>query len=141
MEADVIICQEEFNCSTKKLWQAITKVEEMRQWFFDNIPAFKAELGFETSFMVDAGERKFMHVWKIVDVKEEELIKYQWTYDGFDGVGYVTFELNEMAGRTRLILTNEGLETFRPKVPEFTRENCENGWRYFIKERLKSYIA
>ncbi len=141
MKSKAIIVEQSFDCSPSRLWQAITKVEEMRQWFFSNIPDFRAELGFETQFMVDAGERQFMHLWKIIEVRPEQLIKYQWRYKDYEGTGIVTFEIDQKKGQTMLTLTNEGLESFQPKVPEFTRENCEGGWNYFINDRLKSYIA
>lgn len=136
-----ITTEQLFSCSTTRLWRAITNVKEMRQWFFDNIPDFKAEVGFETHFLVDAGERQFIHVWKILDVKKEKLIKYHWSYKGYEGAGIVTFLIESKNKQTLLKLTNEGLESFRPKVPEFTRENCLQGWQYFINNRLKNYLA
>jgi uncharacterized protein YndB with AHSA1/START domain len=140
MTSQAIIIQQEFNCSALRLWRAITDVKEMRLWFFENIPEFNASAGFETNFLVDAGERQFMHVWRIIDVKEQVRIKYQWTYENYEGVGYVTFMITEENGLTKLTLTSEGLDSFKPQVPEFTRESCTLGWKYFINERLKSYI-
>ncbi|WP_430814133.1 SRPBCC family protein [Carboxylicivirga sp. RSCT41] len=136
-----IIIQAYLPASLEQTWHAITDVDEMRQWFFDNIPAFEAKAGFETRFLVDAGERQFMHVWHILEVKEQQLIKYRWTYEGYKGVGYVTFRLSKVDDMTLLLLTSEGLDSFKPQVPEFTRESCTLGWKYFINERLKSYIA
>jgi len=136
-----IICEQEFDSTVLRLWRAITDVEEMRQWFFDSIPDFKAEVGFETRFMVDAGERQFMHEWKIIEVQYLKLIKYQWTYEDYNGIGFVTFQISVDNERIMLKVISEGLDTFRPKVPEFSRENCQGGWDYFIKERLKCYLA
>ncbi|MCU4155991.1 SRPBCC domain-containing protein [Carboxylicivirga sp. A043] len=141
MPKNPIIIEQTFNCAAPRLWQAITHVDEMRQWFFDNIPNFRAEIGFETRFMVDAGERQFMHVWKIVDVKEEALIKYQWIYEGYEGIGFVTFKITDGDGVSLLTVISEGLDSYKPQVLEFTRESCALGWKYFINERLKSYIA
>ena len=140
MANKAIVCEQSFNVSAKRLWQAITNVNEMRQWYFENIPDFRAEKGFETQFMVDAGERQFMHLWKIIEVEKERLIKYDWRYQGYEGTGFVSFELIENAEATILKLTNEGLENFKPKVPEFNRESCIGGWNYFIKDRLKAYL-
>ena len=39
----------------------------MIKWFFDNIPEFKPEVGFETQFNVNTGERDFHHVWTITE--------------------------------------------------------------------------
>lgn len=40
----------------------------MKQWFFENIPAFQPEIGFEIRFNVNSGEINFLHVWNITDV-------------------------------------------------------------------------
>lgn len=47
-----VIVEHNFNTTIEQLWDTITKPEKMRQWFFDNIPDFKAEVGFETQFPV-----------------------------------------------------------------------------------------
>jgi uncharacterized protein YndB with AHSA1/START domain len=139
-ESEPVIVQEKFNIYLDKLWNAITRPEEMKQWFFENIPTFKAEVGFETSFRVHSEGRHFNHVWKILEVVPYKKIKYHWSYSEYAGVGYVTFELYERNGQTILCVINEGLETFPKDIPEFTRESCQGGWDYFIKNRLKSYI-
>ncbi|TRX72458.1 SRPBCC domain-containing protein [Carboxylicivirga sp. M1479] len=141
MKVEAIITQQIFNCSSARIWEAITKVDEMRQWFFNNIPDFKAEPGFETQFMVDAGERQFMHLWRIIEVEKLKLIKYHWSYEDYTGVGFVTFKIEEKETYTTLIVISEGMGSFEPKVPEFSRESCQGGWNYFIKEQLKSYLA
>ena len=40
----------------------------MRQWYFENIPAFKAEVGFETQFEIHNQGRIFPHRWKVTKV-------------------------------------------------------------------------
>ncbi len=40
---DPIIVEQFFNRSIESVWKAITEVEQMRQWFFENIPEFKRE--------------------------------------------------------------------------------------------------
>ncbi len=136
-----IIVEQTFSSSKEELWKAITEVGQMRKWFFENIPAFKAEVGFQTSFNVQAGERNFSHRWTILNVIPQEKIVYDWKYDGYEGEGKVTFELEETEGETLLRLMAEGIETFPQEIPEFSRESCQGGWNYFIKEQLKSYLG
>lgn len=69
---DPIIVEEIFKCSRTTLWKAITEVDQMRQWFFEEIPAFEARVGFETSFPVQAPSMVFTHVWKIIEVEDEK---------------------------------------------------------------------
>ncbi|MBL4887182.1 MAG: SRPBCC domain-containing protein, partial [Flavobacteriaceae bacterium] len=47
-----IIAEQILNAPIGRVWKAITQVDQMHQWFFDNIPSFKAEVGFETQFNV-----------------------------------------------------------------------------------------
>ncbi len=135
-----IIVELHLEASRQLLWAVITEHRHMVQWFFPNIPEFKAEEGFITSFDVKAGERTFHHQWKILEVKPEEKILYHWSYGGYDGKSTVCFELLDHIGKTTLRLTHSGLHTFPMDVPEFSRQSCRSGWEYFLGERLKKYI-
>lgn len=135
-----IIVEQHFNQNSVTVWNAITQLNQMKQWFFENIPSFKAEVGFETQFNVQAPSRDFLHQWKIIEVIPFKKIVYNWKFDKILGEGTVTFELFEENHQTKLILTNEGLENFPQEYPEFTRESCIGGWNYFINQRLKEYL-
>lgn len=135
-----IVVEQTFKVSTQELWAAITQLKQMRLWFFENIPAFAPQVGFETQFSVKSEERSFLHMWKILEVSSPSKIVYSWKYKEYPGEGIVTFELVEEEDGSKLILTNEGLHTFPQDVPEFKRESCLGGWNYFIRERLKDYL-
>ncbi|MHC1703259.1 MAG: SRPBCC domain-containing protein [Tenuifilaceae bacterium] len=135
-----IVVELTFSSSISQVWSAITRLEEMRQWFFNNIPAFEPVVGFETDFSVQSESRNFHHLWRIIEVESNKKIKYHWSYKGYKGEGFVTFELFEVKEQTLLRLTNEGLETFPKDIPEFKRESCQAGWEFFIKQNLKTYL-
>ncbi len=124
-----------------ELWEAITRLGSMRQWFFEDIPAFEPRVGFKTQFSVVANGKNFEHCWEILEVEAPYKIKYHWSYTEYPGVGYVTFELKDDGGWTKLILQNEGLESFPEDMPEFSRESCQAGWEYFIQGRLKIFLS
>jgi uncharacterized protein YndB with AHSA1/START domain len=138
-EPPVIISQN-FTQSTETVWKAITDVVEMRQWFFDNIPDFKAEVGFQTQFNVKAPSRDFMHLWTITEVIPQQKLVYNWKYEDLAGDSYVTFELEEIDNKTNLTVTATVTEDFSDEIPEFTRESCLGGWTYFIKQQLVSFL-
>ena len=71
-----IIVEQTFKTSTKTIWNAITKVDLMRQWFFNNIEDFKPEVGFKTQFNVQSEERNFLHLWEIIEVDPFKKIVY-----------------------------------------------------------------
>ena len=135
-----IIVEAVFENSLESVWSAITELEKMREWFFENIPRFKPEVGFEVEFDVDAGERSFLHQWKITKVTAKRLIEFNWKYGGYPGDSYVSFRLEQANGPTKLPLTHTTTEDFPEDIPEFKRESGVAGWQYFIKDRLKEYL-
>lgn len=135
-----IIVEQDFKSTVLRLWRSITVLDEMRQWYFKSIPAFEAAVGFSTQFMVDAGDRSFMHNWEVLEVKEFSRIVYSWNYIGFEGDAMVEFEIDEFALGSRLKLTFSVLSDFTADIPEFKKESCLAGWQYFIHENLKSYL-
>lgn len=140
-ENQPIVVEQDFDVSPDLLWQAITQHSQMVQWFFDNIPAFEPEVGFQTQFAVSTGEREFHHLWTITEAIPGRKIVYDWRYQDLPGVGKVTFEVFPTDNGSRLRVTNEGLETFPQDVPEFARESCVGGWQYFIQGNLQKHLA
>ncbi len=139
MANNPIIVEQTCNASVDKVWHAITNPSQMRQWFFEEIKDFKPEVGFETRFTVMNAGKIYLHLWKILDVNPGKSIKYDWRYAGYPGQGFVTFELIPRKDSTKLRITNEGLETFPRDNPDFSRESCTAGWKYFI-QRLKEFM-
>ncbi len=137
---DPIIVEQFFNRSIESVWKAITEVDQMRQWFFENIPKFKPEVGFETQFNVQSQDRNFLHMWKVTEVVPLRLIRYNWKYEGYPGNSYVVFELFKENNLIKLRLTAQVLEDFPQDIPEFKRESCIEGWTYFIKKSLKEFL-
>lgn len=130
-----------FPCNLKNLWSALTAKEEMVQWFFDNIPEFKAEVDFSTEFPVKSENRIFTHCWKVIEANPMRKIKYQWYYKEYEGNATVCFEIEKQNKGCQLIFTMNILEDFTPNVDEFKRESCKAGWDYFLGDRLQQYIT
>lgn len=139
--SDPIVVQQFLNASSQKVWKAITEVEQMRQWYFPNIPDFRTEIGFETRFLVQNEGRNFTHIWKIKEVVPHNLIGYSWNFEEYAGEGYSNFELTEKNGKTALTLTSFVVKEFPADVPEFKRESGQEGWDYLIKQSLPNYLA
>lgn len=135
-----IIVEQSFNTSIDDAWGALTDPDRMRQWFFGNIPDFRPEVGFETTFEVQNEGRVFPHRWKVTAVVPGQSITYTWKYDNYAGDGAVTFELFEERNSVKLRLTLNIYEDFQEDIPEFTRESCIGGWDYFLGQRLKAYL-
>lgn len=136
-----IIVEQKFEVPVQKVWDAITIHDQMIKWFFENIPDFKPETGFEVVFDVHSESRVFSHRWKVTEVIPNKRIMYTWRYELYKGDSFVTFELFETGNQTLLRLTSTITEDFDDHIPEFLRESCMAGWEYFIKERLHSYLS
>lgn len=137
-----VIVEEHINASVESVWNAITDLETMKLWYFENIDQFKPEVGAKSKFEVNTGERVFTHLWEITEVHPLKLIAYNWRYAEYPGDSVVTFQLwdEDGVGVTKLRLTAKFIDDFPAEIPEFKRESCEAGWRYFIQQRLKNFL-
>ena len=136
--AEALIMERIFNAPVARVWQALTDVDQMRQWYFD-LKEFKPQVGFEFEFIVEHEGNSYHHLCRVTDVVPEKKIAYTWRYKGEPGDSLVTFELFPEHDRTRLKLTHAGIETF-PKTPAYARNNFEAGWTAIIGSELKQFV-
>jgi uncharacterized protein YndB with AHSA1/START domain len=139
MDKNPIIIERTFNVPASNVWQAITDPGKMKQWYFD-IPGFKAEPGCEFQFLAGTEDQKWLHLCKVTEVIPLQKLTYTWRYDGHPGNSFVTFELIPDGAATKVKLTHKDLETF-PPLPEFKKENFEEGWKSIICNSLKEFLT
>ncbi len=137
---DPIIVEQTFDAAIATVWNAITDIVQMRQWYFENIPSFKPEIGFKTQFHVASQGRNFVHLWEVTEVEPMTKITYNWKYEGYPGDSFVVFELLKQNNLTKLRLTHQVQESFPEDIPEFTRESGIEGWTLFIRKSLKEFL-
>ena len=135
-----VIVEQTYDTSIDAVWSSITEIDQMRQWYFENIPSFKPEVGFETRFNVQSQDRNFLHMWKVTEVVPLKKIKYKWKFKDYPGDSFVVFELLKQNDMTKLKLTYKVLEDFSEDIPEFRRESGVEGWTFFIRKRLKEFL-
>ena len=135
-----ISIKQEINASIDKVWKAITDKNQMIKWYFENIPDFKPTVGFETRFNIHHNGKDYLHIWKVTDVIPIQKIVYNWKYEGYTGDSFVIWELNTEDNKTILKFSHHGQSSFPQDNPDFKRENCTQGWIYFIQERLKHFL-
>ena len=135
---DVVVLERTFNAPIARVWQALTDVDQMREWYF-NLKEFKPEVGFEFGFVVEHEGNTYDHRCRITEIIPQKKIAYTWRYHGREGDSLVTIELVAQGDKTRLKLTHEGLDTF-PKSAAFARENFEKGWTAIIGTELKQFV-
>lgn len=135
-----IVVEHTYNAPVEAVWRSLTEIDRMRQWYFDNIPSFRPEVGFETQFNVHHEGRDFLHMWKVTEVEPLKKIAYDWKFESYPGDSLVVFELSDHDGSTKLRLTVHVLEDFPDDIPEFRRESCIAGWEYFVGQSLKQFL-
>ena len=135
---EAVVVERTFKAPVAQVWNALTDVEQMRQWYFD-LKEFKPEVGFEFEFTVDHEGVTYHHLCRITDVVPEKRIAYTWRYKDEPGDSLVTFELFNEGKNTRLKLTHTGIDTF-PKTPAYARKNFETGWTAIIGSELKQFV-
>ncbi|TDS18943.1 uncharacterized protein YndB with AHSA1/START domain [Maribacter caenipelagi] len=140
-ENEPIIVTQLFNASMEQVWEALTDVNQMRQWYFDAIPDFKPEVSFKTRFLITNEGRNFTHNWVITEVDIPTKISYRWTFDEYPGESISTFELSKKEHQTLLTVTSKIIKDFPTDIPEFKRESGVAGWEYLIKESLVKFLA
>ena len=129
-----------YSCSKEKLWAAVTELNQMRQWYFQQIPSYQAEVGFTTSFLIEHEGRRFTHIWEITRVEPMEFIETKWTFDEYPGSSLSLFTIVVNDESATLTVKDTVIENFPTDIPEFKRESCLGGWTYFLNEALKSYL-
>ena len=135
---DAVVLERTFNAPVGRVWNALTDVDQMREWYFD-LKEFKPEVGFEFGFVVEHEGNTYDHRCRITAVIPQKKIAYTWRYKGEPGNSLVTFELFGEGEKTRLRLTHEGIESF-PKTPAYARKNFEAGWTAIIGSELKRFV-
>lgn len=136
-----IVVSEQYDATALEVWNAISRPQQMRKWYFEKIKDFKAEVGFKTYFTIEHQGRKFTHEWEITEVIPQKKLAYTWQYPEYIGLAIVSFDITAHSGGVTLTLTNTTLEDFPDDIPEFTRESCTAGWQYYIQQQLKDYLA
>jgi uncharacterized protein YndB with AHSA1/START domain len=141
MKNEPVIIERVYNAPINRVWEAITDLEKMRQWYFPTLVEFEPEVGFETMFDVPHNGKVFPHIWKVIEVVPNKKISYEWKFGGYPGNSVVSFELFEDDDKTKIILTHSKLETFRGDLnPDLEVKNFAEGWTYFIGTALKEYV-
>ena len=135
----MIQLQKTFPVSTAKLWEALTELKQMKQWYFKELNAFCPEVGFETSFAFEYQGKTFTHLWRIYEVIHKKRIAYHWQYKEYEGDSTVSFELVESPKGVQLQIEAKIIKSF-PPMDEFSTKNMEAGWRELIEERLNTFL-
>ena len=139
MKNEPFVIEHTYNAPVEKVWQALTNRDQMEQWYF-KLKEFKPEVGFVFEFEGGPPEKIYVHHCQITEIIPNKKLSHSWTYVGYTGESFVTWELFDEGGKTRVKLTHAGLETFPADNTDFARKNFEMGWTDITGTALKNFV-
>ena len=130
-----------FDAPISEVWNALTQKDLMKLWYFD-LKEFEPKVGFKFEFTGGPSpDRQYVHECEIIEVIIEQKLKHSWSYKGYEGISFVTFELFKMEDhKTKLVLTHEGLESFPTSNLDFAIDNFIAGWTFIINTSLNNFL-
>ncbi len=132
---DIIRREKIFSHPIQKVWDAITKAEEISTWF---IPAnFKAEKGFKYTFNADGGDCSPIS-GEVLEATPYTLI-YSWIVTEKPVKTTVKWQLEEVDGGTKLYLEHSGISNYKGETAVEMFASFTGGWDNCI-ECLKTYL-
>ena len=129
-----LIKEFDYNVPIEKVWQALTDKDKMKKWYFPQLQKFEPIVGFK--FQFDDNSAEYQKEWIVTKVAEGKTLSHSWDYRGYPGSSEVTFDLFADETKTRLRVTQTGLESF-PNDHHFKRERFEWGWDNLLGQNLK----
>ena len=140
-----VVVEHAFSQSALQVWRALTEPQQMRQWYFENIPGFNAQVGFATEFAIKSASKTFTHRWRVLEVEPCVYLQYQWNYTEYAGDAEVSFRIQKLKNtdkeRTKLTVRMKVLRDFPDDVEEFQRASCLAGWEFLIQQQLADYLT
>ena len=143
MSTGPIVIEQAFGRPPSDVWAAITDPVQMRQWYFEMIADFRAEVGFETGFVVHSDGQDYLHRWCVTEVVPGEHIAYRWRYGDDPGDSAVTWSLAPGSAGTLLVFHHQGHETLLASRGDASARHDAflAAWRFLIQDSLVEFLA
>jgi uncharacterized protein YndB with AHSA1/START domain len=133
MENQQIILEKIYDARVEKVWQALTDIVQMQQWFFPMMRNFEPKIGFSTQFDVRHNDKVYPHLITVTESIPDKTIAYTWRYGGYPGNSVVRFALEPIGDQTKLMFTQTFTESFEADIhPDFSNGNFRQGWTHFV---------
>ncbi len=134
---DVITKEVLFNHSIDKVWNAITKAEEISAWFIE--ADFKAEAGYKYTFTSPPNEKGCTVISGEVKNSNPYVLIYTWVVGDTNIETTVKWELESTNSGTKLHLEHSGISNYAGDTAVAMFESFNGGWDNCI-EGLTRYL-
>ncbi len=134
---DMITKEEMINHPVDKVWNAISKAEEISTWFIQ--ADFKAEVG--TPYTFTASEDKgCMKITGVVKEANPYTLVYTWIVENTDVETTVKWRLEAEGENTKLYLEHSGIANYPGESAVKMFESFSGGWAQCV-DQLQSYLT
>lgn len=134
---DVITKEHVFNHAIDKVWNAITKSEEISAWFIQ--ADFKAEKGYKYTFTAEPNEKGCTVISGEVKNASPYLLVYTWIVGDTKTETTVSWALETTTNGTKLTLEHSGISDYGGETAVAMFENFNGGWTNCING-LENYL-
>ncbi|RKE98482.1 SRPBCC family protein [Ichthyenterobacterium magnum] len=134
---DTISKEKVFNHPIEKVWDAISKAEEISAWFIK--ADFKAEQGYNYTFTSEPNEKGCTTISGEVKNANPYVLIYTWIVADTKVETTVSWTLESVEGGTKLHLEHSGISNYSGETAIAMFESFNGGWDNCISE-LSSYL-
>jgi uncharacterized protein YndB with AHSA1/START domain len=86
MSSQPFIIERIFDAPITKVWDALTKNEQMKKWYFQ-LEDFKPVVGYEFQFTGKTEKNvEYLHLCKVTEVISGKKLAYSWRYEGWTAI-------------------------------------------------------
>lgn len=130
---DVIKKEYVFSYPIQKVWNAISKAEEISTWFIE--ADFKAEKGYRYTFKSSEEDGCTEITGEVKGANPYTLI-YTWIVENTNTETTVKWDLKEIEGGTKLYLEHSGISKYPGDSAVSFFTNFDTGWDNCVNELL-----
>ena len=134
---DSITKEKLLNHPIAKVWNAISKAEELSAWFIQ--ADFKAEKGYKFTFSSETTEKGCTTINGIVKEANPYTLVYTWIVAGTEIETTVTWRLESVPEGTKLHLEHSGISNYTGDTAIAMVESFTGGWTACINQ-LTDYL-
>jgi len=130
-----------YKAPAAKVWNALTRPEEMKKWYF-HVRDFELKEGNVYTFYEKEYEGTYLHRCEILRIQPLQLFEHTWEHPSHsEGTSILQWLLEPVdENETTLTITHSGLENLADGGPDFAPENYEFGWKGFMHIFLRNYL-
>ena len=132
---DIIVREEIINHPVEKVWNAISKEEEISTWFIK--AKFKAVVGEPYSFTSE--EKGCVAINGVVKEANPYTLVYTWVVENTDVETTVKWVLESQGENTKLYLEHSGISNYPGDTAVKMFESFSGGWENCVN-KLQEYL-